>query len=174
MKQIITAKLKLIIPEDEKFHLLQTITAFKDGMNFLLEENYNDKSSNVNTIHSKYYTILRGQFQLSSQLSCSVERLCANITKTLWSRFKSQNDKAILKTIPRYKQLTAKYTLNRDITIKTENMECSITTLNGRLKNIQLKGWERHYEQIKTGKLCDPQITYDKIKKAFIIFLCVI
>ncbi len=162
MKQIITAKLKLIIQKQDKNSLLSTLVAFKDGMNFLLQKNYNDKSSNIKTIHKKYYQILRNQFNLSSQMSCSVEKSCADITKTMWSRFKNQNDKAILKTIPKYKQLNAKYTLNRDITIKTENMECSITTINGRLKNIPFKGWEKHYEQIKQGKLCDPHIIYEK------------
>jgi putative transposase len=171
MKQIITAKLKLIIPSKDKNSLLSTIVAFKEAMNYLLKSNYNDKSSNVKTIHSKHYHALREQFHLPSQLSCSVERLCADITKTMWSRFKSQNNKAILKTIPKYKQLTAKYTLNRDITIKTDKMECSITTLNGRLKNIYLKGWEKHYEQIKNGRLCDPQITYDQSKKNFYLLL---
>ncbi len=162
MKQIITAKLKLIIPNQDKNSLLSTLVAFKNGINFLLQENYNDKSSNVKTIHEKYYQTLRNQFSLPSQMSCSVERSCADITKTMWARFKNQNDKAILKTIPKYKQLNAKYTLNRDITIKTENMECSITTIDGRLKNIPFKGWKKHYEQIKNGKLCDPHIIYEK------------
>jgi len=171
MKQIITAKLKLVIPKEDHNNLLQTIIAFKKATNFVLQENYNDKSSNVKTIHTKYYRIIREQFQLPSQLACSTEKLCSNITTTMWSRFKNQNDKAILKTVPKYKRLTAKYTLNRDITIKTDKMECSITTLTGRLKNIPLKGWERHYKHIKNGRLCDPQITYDTNKKRFYLLL---
>jgi putative transposase len=168
MKQIITAKLKLTIQKEDRQSLLSTITAFKEAMNYLLQENYNDKCSNVKTIHEKHYRILREQFNLPSQLSCAATKVCSNINKTMWSRFKTQNDKAILKTTPKYKQLTAKYTLNRDITIKIENMECSITTLDGRLKNIQLQGWKKHYQQIKKGKLCDPHITYEN-KKFFLL-----
>jgi putative transposase len=39
-------------------------------------------------------------------------------------------------------------------------MECSITTIDGRLKNVPFKGWNKHYSYIREGKLCDPQITY--------------
>lgn len=171
MKQIIGTKFKLILSNDDKQLLLNTIKSFKNAMNYLLVENYNDKTSNVKTIHNKYYTTLRTKFKLPSQLSCAATKICSNINHAMWSRFKSQNDKAILETIPRYKQLTAKYTLNRDITIKTDKMECSITTIDGRLKNIPFKGWNKHYSYIKKGKLCDPQITYDKTKNNFFLLL---
>ena len=171
MEQIITAKLKLEVRPEESEILLGTLSAFRNAMNYLFAENFNDKSTNIRTVHSKYYTLLRDKFNLPSQLAVSSERLLCSTTKTLWSRFKNQKDKAVLKTVPKYKQLSAKYTLNRDITIKTENMECSLTTLSGRTKNIPLKGWRRHYSQIKSGKLGDPTLSYDKKSKTFYLFL---
>ena len=171
MEQIITAKLKLEVRPEESEILLGTLSAFRNAMNYLFAENFNDKSTNIRTVHSKYYTLLRDKFNLPSQLAVSSERLLCSTTKTLWSRFKNQKDKAVLKTVPKYKQLSAKYVINRDITIKTESMVCSITTLSGRIKNIPLKGWRKHYSQIRAGKLRDPTLSYDKKSKTFYLFL---
>jgi len=171
MEQVITAKLKLHLNKEQKQSLLETLAAFNNSMNHLLQVNYNDKSTSVKTIHKNYYHQIRNEFNLPSQLACAATRAVSNIYKTLWTRFKSQKDKAVLNKIPHYNQLTANYTLNRDITIKLENMECSITTIDGRLKNVKLTGWNQHYKQIKQGKLCDPKITYDKRTKIFYLLL---
>ena len=171
MKQIITTKLKIVLSKEDSKSFLQTIISFKEAVNYLIEQNKNDKCSNSNTIQSKFYQILRNSFNLSSQMACSVSKTCSSIYKTMWSRLKTQKDKAIFTTLPEYKQLTANYVMNRNISIKTTEMTCSITTNNGRIKDAPLKGWKQHYNHIRTGKLCDPKITYDKSTKTFYLLI---
>jgi len=140
-------------------------------MNHILTANYNDKTTSVKVLHKNYYQDIREEFNLPSQLTCSANRVASSIYKTLWSRFKSQKDKAVLNKTPVYKQLTANYTLNRDITIKLDNMECCITTINERIKNIKMTGWNQHYYQLRNGTLGDPKITYDKKTKNFYLLV---
>lgn len=171
MEQIITAKLKLVLNPQQKTDLLHTIKQYNLAMNFVLTDNFSDKITNNKKLHPKYYTTLKDQFQLNSQTAINVYRHSAHIYKTLWARAKTKQDFSIFDKPPVYKALTMKFTLNRNISIFKENMMLSISSLNSRIKHIQLKGWKRHYYLIQNGELCDPLLTYDTKKKNFYLLL---
>ena len=171
MEQIITCKLKLILTPEQKSDLFYTIKQYNSAMNFVLQDNFTDKITNDKKLHPKYYTTLKDQFQLNSQTAINVYRHSAYIYKTLWTRAKTKKDYSIFDKSPVYKSLTMKYTLNRNVSIFKEGMLLSISSLNNRIKHIQLKGWKQHYNLIQNGELCDPLLTYDIKKKNFYLLL---
>jgi len=171
MEQIITCKLKLILTEEQKSDLLYTINQYNLAMNFVLQDNFTDKLTNDVKLHHKYYTIIKEKFQLNSQTAINVNRQCSSIYRTRWTRAKTKRDHSIFEKPPVYKALTMKYTLNRNVSIFKEGMLLSISSLNNRIKYIQLKGWKKHYDLIQHCKLSDPLLKYDKNKKEFYLLL---
>ena len=171
MEQIITCKLKLILNKEQKADLLYTINQYNLAMNFVLQDNFTDKLTNDVKLHHKYYTIIKEKFQLNSQTAINVNRQCSSIYRTRWTRAKTKRDHSIFEKPPVYKALTMKYTLNRNVSIFKEGMLLSISSLNNRIKYIQLKGWKKHYDLIQHCKLSDPLLKYDKNKKEFYLLL---
>jgi len=171
MEQIITCKLKLILTPDQKTDLFYTIKQYNLAMNFVLKDNFTDKITNDKKLHPKYYTILKEDFNLNSQTAINVYRHAAHIYKTRWTRAKTKRDYSIFDKPPVYKALTMKYTLNRNISIFKEGMLLSISSLNNRIKHIQLKGWKKHYDLIQHCEWCDPLLKYEQKKKEFYLLL---
>ncbi len=81
MKQIITAKLKLL-PTTEQFQALrQTQLAYRDALNAVSQYAFEQgKTSSNITLHRGRYAELRARYHLPSQLACSVERQAASTT----------------------------------------------------------------------------------------------
>ncbi len=78
MKQIITAKLKLIMGPEQLVALPQTQLAYRDALNAVSLYAYDHgKTSSVTTLQKERYTELRTRSHLPSQLACSVERQVA-------------------------------------------------------------------------------------------------
>jgi len=171
MEQIITCKLKLVLTEEQKADLLYTVQQYNKAMNFVLQDNFTDKLTNDKKLHPKYYSILKENFHLNSQTAINVYRHSGHIYKTRWTRAKTKRDYSIFDKPPIYKALTMKYTFNRNISIFKAGMLLSISSLNSRIKHIQLKGWKKHYDLIQYCKLSDPMLKYDKNKKEFYLLL---
>jgi putative transposase len=75
MRQLITAKLKLITTPEQQQALRETQLAYRDALNAVSRYAFeHSKTSSVTTLHRGMYPELRIHYQLPSQLACSVER----------------------------------------------------------------------------------------------------
>ena len=75
MQQIITAKLKLMITQEQGAALRTTSLSYRDALNAVSRYAFEQgKTSNVTKLHKGMYGELRARYQLPSQLACSVER----------------------------------------------------------------------------------------------------
>jgi putative transposase len=87
MKQIITAKLKLITTPEQLQALRQTQLAYRDALNAVSRYAFEQgKTSDVSRLHKGVYAELRARYHLPSQLACSVERQVATTYKGLWTK----------------------------------------------------------------------------------------
>lgn len=79
MKQILTAKLKMMPTPDQFAALCQTQLAYRNALNEVSHYAFeHSKTSRVTTLHRGMYTELRTRYHLPSQLTCSVERQVAS------------------------------------------------------------------------------------------------
>src|SRR5260370_3806860 len=160
MKQIITAKLKLL-PTTEQFQALrQTQLAYRDALNAVSQYAFeHGKTSSNITLHRGRYAELRAHYHLPSQLACSVERQVAATYKGLWTKLKKNSEhrrKKITKKRfkgldkpPKYSSPTVQYTYERDYTFQ-RNQQVSVGTLNGRI-SIPYQGKDSHIALIRHG-----------------------
>ena len=89
MKQIITAKLKLVSTPDQLQALRATQLAYRNALNAVSQYAFEQgKTSNVTRLHKRMYVELRTRYHLPSQLACSVERQVAATSKGLWTKLK--------------------------------------------------------------------------------------
>ena len=161
IKQILSLKLKLLLNEDEKKKLLELCKNYKDAMNFVFVNSFEKRKKDFRTLHKTYYRILREKFSLPSQYAVNVSRKTATIyaSKNKWEKQ------------PKRKSLSVDLTFNRTFSIKPDKRVVSITTLNGRLKNIPCLGWEKHYEYLENGRIGDAVLVYNKADKEFYIHM---
>jgi len=181
MKQTLMLKFKLDATKEQKHKLLETTKAYTDAVNFVLEQNLGDKTTNVKKLHHLYYNKIRSRFGLPAQLAININRDAAAIYKTLWAQFKElkrrkPESKAVKKfwnKPPKRKSLIAKYTHNRTVSFKFNNsvVYVSISSLEERLKWIRIYGWNKHYEYLRSGKIGDPILVYDKSSKTFFLYV---
>ncbi len=110
-------------------------------------------------MHRTYYRVLREKFSLPSQYAVNISRKTATIyaSKNKWEK------------PPKRKSLSVDLTFNRTFSIKPDKRIVSITTLNGRLKNIPYLGWGKHYEYLEKGRIGDPVLVYDKASNEFFL-----
>jgi putative transposase len=181
MKQIITAKLKLL-PTPEQFQALREIQlAYRDALNAVSHYafEHGKTSSNV-VLHRGMYAELRARSHLPSQLACSVERQVAATYKGLWTKFlKNKEHRRQKITKKRFKGLdkppiysspTVQYTYERDYTFKLDQ-QVSIGTLGGRV-TIPYQGYNEHVALIRHGaSIGDAKLWYDKARKTFYVLV---
>jgi putative transposase len=165
MEVTISCKFKLHTTKEQQSLIMQTAKAYRNAFNFVSKDHLENKSSNVRVIHDKYYQEIRSKVLLPSQLACNVERDVARIYQQKWD-FCKENHSAFLKA-PKRRSLTVPYTHRRTFSIKPDKLTVSLTTLNGRLKNICISGWNKHYEYIRKGRIGDPLLVYNKRRKFF-------
>ncbi len=112
-------------------------------------------------MHRTYYRVLREKFSLPSQYAVNISRKTATIyaSKNKWEK------------PPKRKSLSVDLTFNRTFSIKPDKRIVSITTLNGRLKNIPYLGWEKHYEYLEKGRIGDAVLVYDKASNEFFLYV---
>src|SRR5215472_13368722 len=107
VKQIRSAKLKLMTSTEQWQALRATSLAYRDGLNATSRYAYaHGKTSSNQSLHRGMYAELRARYRLPSQLACSVERQVAATYKGLWTKVK-KNAQAHLAgvTKKRYKGL---------------------------------------------------------------------
>jgi len=165
MEVTISCKFKLHTTEEQRTLIMQAAQAYRNAFNSISFSNFEEKTSNIRIIHGKYYQQVRLKFQLPAQLACNVERDVARIYQQKWD-FCKENHVAFEKA-PKRRSLAVPYTLNRTFSIKPDKLTVSLTTLNGRLKDIHISGWNKHYEYIRTGRIGDPVLVYNKRRKFF-------
>ena len=181
MKQIITAKLKLIATPEQVQALRTTQLAYRDGLNAVSQYAFAHGKTNSNiALHRAMYAELRARYHLPSQLACSVERQVAATYKGLWTKLKKNADhrrKKITKKRfkgldqpPHYSSPTVQYTYERDYTFQ-RNQQVSLGTLNGRI-SIPYQGKDSHVARIQQGaSIGDAKLWYDKPKKTFYLLV---
>jgi putative transposase len=181
MKQIITAKLKLLTTPDQVQALRQTHLAYRDGLNAVSHYAFeHGKTSSVVTLHRGMYAELRARYHLPSQLACSVQRQVAATYKGLWTKLKKNTEHRRMKITkkrfkgldqpPRYSSPTMQYTYERDYTFGRDQ-RVSLGTLNGR-SSIPYQGYDQHLALIRHGAcIGDAKLWYDKAKKTFYLLV---
>ncbi len=181
MKQIITAKLKLLTTPEQVQALRQTQLAYRDALNAVsLYAFEHGKTSRVTTLHRGMYAELRTHYHLPSQLACSVERQVAATYKGLWTKLlknaehrRQRITKKRFKGLdqpPHYSSPTVQHTYERDYTMKCDQ-QVSIGTLNGRI-SVPYQGYEKHIALIREGAtIGDAKLWYDRQKKQFYLLV---
>jgi len=172
MEVTISCKFKLHTTKEQHSLIMHTAKTYRSAFNFVSTDHFSDKSSNVRRIHGNYYKEIRSKFQLPSQLACNVERDVARTYQQKWDYCKENH--VAFETAPVRKSLSTPYTLNRTFSIKPDKLLVSLTTLNGRIHSIPISGWNKHYEYIRTGKLGDPKLVYNKRREFFFVVIPVI
>ncbi len=181
MKQIITAKLKLIMTPEQKESVRQVTLAYRDALNYTSEIAFdNNKLSQAAKLQKLVYRDIRGDFKLPSQMSCNVPRQVAATYKTQWTKFK-QNQQLLEQghSKKRYKGLdkpqkfisrTCTLNYQRDYSFKTDQ-KVSIVTLSGRIV-VSYAGYNKHLELIKNGsKIGAAKIYYNHSSKTYYLLV---
>ncbi|HEY7414713.1 MAG TPA: transposase [Ktedonobacteraceae bacterium] len=181
MKQIITAKLKLLTTPEQAQALRMTQLAYRDGLNAVSQYAFeHGKTSSAKKVHQGMYDELRASHHLPSQLACSVERQVAATYRGLWTKLlknKEHRRKRITKKRfkgldqpPHYSSPTVEYTYDRDYTFKCDQ-QVSVGTLKGRII-IPYQGYNEHIALIQHGaSIGDAKLWYDKPKKIFYLLV---
>ncbi|MBE3559606.1 MAG: transposase, partial [Ktedonobacteraceae bacterium] len=87
MKQIITAKLKLLPTHEQQQALREIQLAYREALNTVSQYAFaHGKTSSVTKLHKGMYTELRLRYGLPSQLACSAVRQVAATYKGLWTK----------------------------------------------------------------------------------------
>ncbi|GHO64733.1 transposase [Ktedonobacter sp. SOSP1-52] len=181
MKQIITAKLKLLPTPEQVEALRRTQLAYRDALNAVSQYAFeHGKTSSVTKLHKGMYAELRTRYLLPSQLPCSVERQVAATYKGLWTKLKKNSEHRRAKITkkrfkgldqpPHYSSPSIQYTYERDYTFQRES-QVSIGTLNGRI-SIPYQGYNKHTALIQEGStIGDAKLWYDRPKKQFYLLV---
>jgi putative transposase len=180
MKQLITAKLKLLTTHEQHRALRETGLAYRDALHATSAYAFaHGKTSSRIALHKGMYREVRVCYRLPSQLACSVMRQVAGTYKGLWTKL-MQNVEHRRKKItkkrfrgldkpPRYTSPTLQYTYERDYTLKSE--QCvSLITLNGRI-TVSYQGYHPHIALLAHATVSDARLWYDKPKRCFYLLV---
>jgi putative transposase len=181
MKQIITARLKLLTTPQQQQALRQVQRAYRDALNAVSQYAFaQGKTSSVTTLHKGMYAQLRACYGLPSQLACTAERQVAATYQGLWTKCKKNAEhrrKGITKKRykgldkpPRYHSPTLQYTYGYDYSFK-EEQQVSVSTLAGRVI-VPYQGYQNHLALIQHGaRIGDAKLWYDQPKKQFYLLV---
>jgi len=181
MKQILTAKLKLITTPEQFALLRETQLAYRDALNTVSVYAFEQgKTSSAEKLHKGMYAELRMRYTLPAQMACSVLRQVGATYKGLWTKLKqniehrrSERTKKRFKGLdqpPKYVSPTLTYYYGYDYSFKTKQ-QVSIATLHGRLF-LNYKGYDRHTALIQHGATIGAaKLWYDKPRKQFYLLV---
>ncbi len=94
MKQVVTAKLKLILTPKQKESVRQVTLADREALNYTSQVAFdNNKLSQAAQLQKLVDRDRRSDFKLPSQMSCNVPRQVAATYKIQWTKFR-QNQQA--------------------------------------------------------------------------------
>src|SRR6266550_9248959 len=89
MRQIITAKLKLITTAEQYQALRQTQLAYRDALNYVSRYAFeHDKLSNKVRLQEGTYREIRSRYKIPAQMACSIPRQVGATYKALWTKVK--------------------------------------------------------------------------------------
>jgi putative transposase len=181
MKQIITAKLKLLTTPEHLVLLRQTQLAYRDALNYVSRYAFEyGKLSNVERLHQGTYREIRVLFHLPSQMACNVPRQVAASYKGLWTKLKQNlahrkagHTKKRYKGLdqpPKYVSPTLTYNYGYDYSFKSGH-QVSMLTLDGRII-LHYQGYDRHVALIQHGAaIGGAKLWYDKPHKQFYLLV---
>ncbi len=181
MKQIITAKLKLIATPEQRQLLRQTQLAYREALNYVSRYAFeHGKTSSNERLQQGTYHEIRVLFHLPSQMACNVPRQVAGTYKGLWTKLKQNlaHRKAGhtkkryrgLDKPPKYVSPTVTYNYGYDYSFKT-GQQVSVLTLGGRIKLVY-QGYDRHVALIQhEAAIGAAKLWYDKPHKLYYLLV---
>src|SRR2546429_9029890 len=181
MKQIITAKVKMLTTPEQFQALRQTQLAYREALNYVSCYAYeHGKMSSGRALQHDTYDQVRVIYHLPAQLACNVPRQVGATYKALWTKVKqnaAQRQAGITKKryqgldkAPKYVSPTLTYNYQRDYSFKTEQ-RVSVLTLDGRVV-VSYTGYNKHVALIQEGaSLGAAKLWYDKPRKQFYLLV---
>jgi putative transposase len=181
MKQVLTAKLKLLTTPEQFQALRQTQLAYRDALNYVSQYSFaHGKKSHQQWLQRECYDAIRGRFGLPAQMACNVPRQVGATYKGLWTKARTNAEQRKAgRTKKRYKGLdqapyyvspTLTYNFHRDYSLKG-GQQVSILTLGGRVI-VPYTGYLKHVALIERGaKIGAAKLWYDKPKKRFYVLI---
>src|SRR5947209_13082211 len=89
MRQIITAKLKLLTTPEQRHELRQTQLAYRETLNFVSKYAFkHGKMANEKRLHQGTYYDIRAHFKLPSEMTNNAIRQVSATYKGLWTKAK--------------------------------------------------------------------------------------
>lgn len=134
----ITAKIQIYVPRTDEESLRITTQAYQKACNWLSEQVFQTKELNQRNLNNLYYSQLRNQFALKSQMAQSV-------MKTVIARYKSakSNGHGWVQVVFQHPEYDLVW--NRDYSLTEERF--SVNTLDGRLKfKFEKKAMSRYFD----------------------------
>jgi predicted transposase len=181
MKQVITAKLKLLLTPEQKELVGNTNLAYRDALNYTSQVAYeNNKLSCAVKLQKLVYANIREEFNLPSQMSCNVPRQVAASYKTQWTKLKQNQEakkkgytKKIYKGLDKPLKFCSRIcTLNyqRDYSFKS-GQKVSLITLSGRIV-VDYSGYKKHLNLIRNkAKIGAAKIFYNRSNKTYFLLV---
>lgn len=181
MKQVLTAKLKLLTTPDQFQALRQTSLAYRDALNATSRFAFaHSKMSNQRRLQDAMYADIWATYRLPAQMACNVPRQVAATYQTLWTRLR-QNAEARkagrtkkrykgLDQAPKYVSPTLTYNYHRDYSLKPDQ-QVSILTLDGRVI-VPYTGYRKHIAWFSRGaQIGAAKLWYDQPRKQFYLLV---
>jgi len=181
MRQIITAKLKLLATPEQHHALRQIQLAYRDALNYVSQYAFeHGKTSNEKRLHQGTYYDIRTRFKLPSEMTNNVIRQVGVTYKGLWTKTRKnaehRRNKITRKRFkgldkpPKYVSPTVTYNFGYDYGFKSEQ-QVSIRTLERRMI-IPYQGYEKHVALIRQGATFKgTRLWYDKRRKLFYLLV---
>ena len=181
MKQIITAKLKLLTDATQFQALRKTSLAYRDALNYVSRYSFeHGKMSNQIRLRDETYYEIRARYTLPAQMATNVPRHVGATYKTLWTKVRQNNaarkaghTKKRYKGLdqpPKYVSPTLTYNNQRDYSLKAGN-QVSILTLDGRII-VSYAGYNEHVALLHQGaSIGAAKLWYDKPRKRFYLLV---
>jgi IS605 OrfB family transposase len=133
----ITAKIQIYVSDNQAQSLRITTSAYRKACNWLSKHIFETKNLNQTSLNNLYYSDLRNQFGLKSQMAQSV-------MKTVIARYKSAKSNGHEWSLIEFKLPEYDLVWNRDYSL-TKN-QFSVNTLDGRLKlNYERKAMKKYF-----------------------------
>jgi predicted transposase len=183
MRQVITAKLKLLTTPEQFRALRQTQVAYRNALNSVSRYAFaHGKMSNQMALQQACYDNIRSEHRLPAQMACNVPRQVGATYRTLWTKVKANADARRagltrrrykgLDQAPKYISPTLTYNYQWDFSFKTEQ-RVSILSLDGRMI-VLYGGYGRHIALIQNGAQIDAaKLWYDKPHKRFYLLVSI-
>jgi IS605 OrfB family transposase len=152
MRQVTTAKLKLMTTPEQYSLLRQTQLAYRDALNYVSRYAFaHGKMSNAERLQQGTYDDIRLQFNLPSQMACNVPRQVGATYKGLWTKLRKNIEHHRAKVTkkrfkgldkpPKYISPTVTYSYKHDYGFKP-GQQVSVRTLQGRMV-VPYQGYDR-------------------------------